>query len=358
MTERKMATVRKILEIKKIEGADKIQAYRVDHWWVVDQVDKYKVGDLVIYCEIDSWIPHELAPFLSRGKEPREFNGIKGERLKTIRLKGQLSQGLLLPTNLLYNFEDNEDFLPEEDLDVSEWLNITKWELSEKEFIKRYGANPQARKGGFPWYIPKSDQERIQNIKDRTIYRWIESGIEWEVTEKLEGSSLTAYVHEDDEGVCSRNINLKRPEEGDPVNPWWFAADKYDLINKLKKIREDTDFEFAIQGEIIGTGLNGNHYKLDTIEFYCYNLWDILNQKWVDPSARRSLCEIYDIPHVPVLYTNFIIPPVYNVESLIDLADGTSRLKDVPREGLVYKSANGSESFKSVSNLYIFNKSI
>ena len=97
--ERQLATIRRIAEIKPIEGADVICSYRVDGWWVVGKKDEFKVNDLVVYFEIDSWIPHEIAPFLSKGKEPREYNGIKGERLKTIKLKGSLSQGLILPLN-------------------------------------------------------------------------------------------------------------------------------------------------------------------------------------------------------------------------------------------------------------------
>ena len=93
---RKLASIKRIQEIKSIEGADLICAYRVDGWWVVDQIEKYSVGDLVIYCEIDSFLPHTLVPSLSRGKEPREFEGVKGERLRTIKLRGTCSQGLLL----------------------------------------------------------------------------------------------------------------------------------------------------------------------------------------------------------------------------------------------------------------------
>ena len=94
---RKLATIRKIMEIKPISGADSICAYRVDNWWVVDSIGEYKINDLVIYCEPDSWIPHELAPFLSKGQEPRVYESIKGERLRTVKLRGQISQGLLLP---------------------------------------------------------------------------------------------------------------------------------------------------------------------------------------------------------------------------------------------------------------------
>ena len=96
--ERQLATIRKIEEIKPIEGADAIEAVRVDGWWVVAKKGEYQVGELSVYCETDSWIPTEVAPFLTKpGHEPKEFEGVKGERLRTIKLRGQLSQGLPLP---------------------------------------------------------------------------------------------------------------------------------------------------------------------------------------------------------------------------------------------------------------------
>ncbi|MDA3808653.1 MAG: hypothetical protein PF440_12170, partial [Thiomicrorhabdus sp.] len=101
MTERKLASIVTILAIKPIPGADRIEAVQVKGWWVVAQKGEYSVGDLAVYCEIDSFIPTNLAPFLSKGKEPREFEGIKGERLRTIKLKKQVSQGLLLPLSVL-----------------------------------------------------------------------------------------------------------------------------------------------------------------------------------------------------------------------------------------------------------------
>lgn len=110
---RKLATVKRISEVKSIEGADKIVAYRVDGWWVVDSKDKYRVGDLAVYCEIDSWIPTELAPFLSKGKDPSEYNGVQGERLRSVRLKGVTSQGLLLRLEDVFQVveKDEEKFI-------------------------------------------------------------------------------------------------------------------------------------------------------------------------------------------------------------------------------------------------------
>ena len=95
MTERKLASIRRIADIQPIEGADAIVVATIDGWKLVVKKDEFKVGDLALYIEIDSWVPHRLAPFLSKGQEPREYNGVKGERLRTIKLRGQVSQGLL-----------------------------------------------------------------------------------------------------------------------------------------------------------------------------------------------------------------------------------------------------------------------
>lgn len=111
---RKMASIQKIAEVKAIPDADKICAYRVNGWWIVDQVGKYVVGDLVVYAEPDSWIPTTLAPFLTKpGHFPKTYLGVEGEKLRTIRLRRQLSQGLLLPISVLgkTKIEDGKFFV-------------------------------------------------------------------------------------------------------------------------------------------------------------------------------------------------------------------------------------------------------
>ena len=109
MTIRKLASIAEVTYIKPIENADAIECAIVnDGWPVVVKKGEYKVGDVAIYLEIDSWVPHELAPFLSKGREPREYNGVKGERLRTVKLRGQISQGLLLPKTIL----DERGFWP------------------------------------------------------------------------------------------------------------------------------------------------------------------------------------------------------------------------------------------------------
>ena len=194
---RKLAKIVSIDSINPIEIADAIEVAIVGGCKVVTKKGDYSVGDLAVYLEIDSWVPTELAPFLSKGKEPKEFNGVKGERLRTMRLRGQISQGLLLSRLVALNKVGEIH----EDMDVTELLNIQKWERApDTRSSNAFKANGKP-KGNFPERIHKTDQERVQNIK-RELREAIESGERFEVTEKMEGSSMTVYKIDGVFGVC------------------------------------------------------------------------------------------------------------------------------------------------------------
>ena len=325
---RKMASVQRVLEKKPIVGADLVEAYRVNGWWVVDKKDAYEVGDLVVYCEVDSWIPHTLAPFLTKpGHSPREYLGVEGERLRTVKLKGQLSQGLLLPL-----VEDNS----EEGQDFSEILGITKWEDT------RYMANRDAR-GNFPDFIPKTDQERVQNL-DRTLEKYF--GQSFEVTVKRDGSSLTAFVNGEESGVCSRNVNLKETED----SAFWAAANSLSLIPKILS----TGRNLALQGELMSQKIQGNYEKVQGIEWNCFDIYDIDTQEYLLPKERRELCKQLRIPHIKVVEEDFVL--CHNVDQLLEMAEGPGVNPGVKREGLVFKSNESAFSFKAISNSYLLKR--
>lgn len=333
---RKLATIQRIAEVKTIENADKIVAYRIGGWEVVDSKDKYQVGDIVVYCEPDSWVPHELAPFLSKGKEPREFEGVKGERLRIQKFKKQLSQGLLLPTSVL-NFTENKFNASEIGNDVSERLGIIKYEAPVPACLAG-----DAR-GMFPSAVPKTDQERIQNLSDKLNEL---STHTYEVTEKLHGSSLTIWLdNEADFHVCSRNLDLKETES----NSYWKAARKYDVEQKMKDLGLKG---LAIQGELIGEGINGNQYKT-SLDFYVFDMYDTVFQRYLTSTERLVYCEKLGLKHVPVLCNGFNIGNE-TVGSLLAYAEGKSELNGSEREGLVFKSLQDpSVSFKCVSNRWL-----
>jgi len=338
---RKMATIRKIDDIGPIEGADAIEVATVGGWKVVVKKDEFKIGDLAVYCEIDSWIPFELAPFLCKGKEPREFEGIKGERLKTIKLRGQLSQGLLLPLEPTCANIESELF---EGLDVSVPLNIIKWEKP---------VNAQLAgicKGNFPSLIPKTDQERCQNLV-KEIVAANESGLKFEVTEKLEGSSMTCYLIDGEFGVCSRNMDLKRDEN----NSFWKVAIEDDIENKMRQAGDN----FAIQGELIGPGIQGNIYKLSKPEFRVFDVYDVKSGQYISPDFRRAMIDTMNLKHVPVLVAHgslYDTLGITDIPGLLKFAEGKSVMGDITgpeREGVVFKQVDGGMTFKVISNKYL-----
>lgn len=324
-----MASIRKIDGIRPIEGADAIEAAVVGGWTVVVRRGEFAVGDLVVYLEIDSWVPHDLAPFLSKGSEPREFNGVKGERLRTVKLRGQVSQGLLIPAWGTFP----------EGTDMTEALGIQKYEASIPAQLAGDVEGP------FPSVIPKTDQERIQNLTEE-LKEWQDnSAFTWEATEKLDGSSMTVFVTGDTEGVCSRNWALKETEG----NGLWRVARAEQLIEKIRS----TGRNLALQGELIGEGIQGNRYNVRGQEFHLFDIYDIDRGEYMTPFERRTFCNTHGIKHVPVIATETVIQEF--VQGLLDMAEGKSMLNDkAEREGLVFKcNTFGGPSFKVISNKFL-----
>ena len=375
---RKMASIRKISEVLPIENADKICVYVVDGWKIVDSVGKYSVDELVVMLEIDSWVPTELAPFLSKGSEPREYNGVKGERLRTIRLRGQVSQGLLLTPNVFgevgINFfndsnrwaiglvEDGDysEFIFEGD-DVTERLNIQKWEAPIPAQLQGQA------KGTFPTgLIPKTDQERIQNcfgeiqkrakrfatekvwneetqtLSERPVV--IPDDFEeptYEVTLKLDGSSMTIFRWEDELRVASRNMELKINEEN--------AGNTF--VKMALEIGDKIPNGFAFQGELMGEGIQGNREGFKGHRFFVFDIFDIQKHEYLSPMTRRLKCQEIGLEHVPMLGDAWNAPE--SVASGLAIAEGPS-INHKVREGLVWKcNEDPSFSFKTISNAFL-----
>lgn len=342
---RKLATVQRIAEVKPIPKADRICAYRVGGWWVVDAVGKYTVGDLAVFCEIDSWIPMAIAPFLVKGATPREFNGVPGERLRTVKLRGQLSQGLLLPISVLAIKTENGNYLGDwyqfEDHDVSERLGIVKWEAPIP--LQLAGIV----KSTFPSFIRKTDQERIQNLSVE-FADWQINRSSWEVTEKLDGSSMTVFVNGDEFGVCSRNLWLKESED----NSFWREAKRERLIEKIR----DTGRNYAFQGELCGPGIQGNKCDLKDIQFFLYDIFDIDRGEYISPNERRDICQKLEIPHVPVIDENFSLGNFGSIDDVLGFAERKTLFNaSVEAEGVVFKGNQFRDSFKAISNKFLLN---
>ena len=339
-TLRKLATIRKIAELRPIEGADKIELAIVDGWQVVVAKDvEHKVGNKVVYCEIDSFLPiREEFEFL-RKSSYKKMGDQEGFRLKTIKLRGQVSQGLILPIHVLpiTQFALGHD-LPE-GLDVTEMLGIVKYEPPiPAELAGKV-------KGGFPYFLRKTDEERIQNlVKEYEEYKRL--GCKFYVTEKLDGSSATFYYKDGIFGVCSRNLELLETEN----NTFWKVARELDLENKLRK----HGVNISIQGELIGESVQGNLYKLkgQTVKFF--NLFDIDSQEYYSLESFKKTLKELALTTVPILETSFKLPETIN--ELLLMANGKSELNsNLDREGLVIRSFDRKISFKVISNNFLLN---
>ncbi len=332
---RKMASIQEVNGVYPIPDADKICQYGINGWKVVDQVGKYQVGDKVVFCEVDCFIPTTLAPFLTKsGHYPKVYNGVEGEKLKTIRLRKALSQGLILPLEPTCEMIESELFVG---LDVTFPLGIQKWE-PPPEF-----KSADAR-GTFPSYIFKSDQERIQNCFGDVVETF--NQVTYQCTEKLEGQSHTAYFYNGEFGVCSRNLNLK-----DADNTFWNTARKYNLQEKLEKLGRN----IAIQSEQVGPGISGNIYQLKEYYLYVYDIFDIDEQRYMSPSETQKLIDELQLVSVPVLESECDLQGMA-LDAILTKADGYSVMGMIGcrREGLVFKANTKTRiSWKSVSNVYL-----
>lgn len=352
---RKLASLKPITYIKPIEGADTIECAIVDGGWpVVVKKGEFEVGEVALYLEIDSWVPHELAPFLSKGQEPREYNGVKGERLRTVKLRGQVSQGLLLKVGdikqeiVIDGYDYTFDMVMWEDgEDVTQYLGIQKWEPPIPAQLQG------TMKGNFPSFIPKTDQERCQNLR-KEIFETRKDET-YEVTVKLDGSSMTVYVKDGEIGVCSRNIDLKETEG----NSFWKAAREQGIVDALLAISADTGNDYAIQGELIGEGIQGNPEKIKGQRFYLFDVYGITAGRYLSPITRNAFLDRLNelganIEHVPVLATGIAVAEQFEtVDQLLEFAEGPSLNPETKREGLVFKSYDSDFSFKAISNSYL-----
>lgn len=328
---RSLATIKKIGTINQIQGADKVEVATIQGWEVVVQKGLYKPNQLVIYIEVDAWVPRSVAPFLC-SDEVKTYCGIDGVRLKTKKILGQISQGLILP---LAEFGDIIKGDVIEGRNVTSDLGIVKYDNEPTT-----GSNSA---GSFPESIIKTDQERIQNLSFM-LETWKEHAITWEITEKLDGSSCTFYLDEDGEFfVCSRNQKLKR----DSGCKFWKVAKQN---NVEEQMRSNNLFGYAIQGELVGEGIQKNRYKRVGHEFFAFDIQK--NGKFLPPTERRSVLTKLGIPHVPVLNDCSSTPG--SVSEALKIAEGISDLANIQREGVVYKSnRNNVVSFKAISNKFL-----
>jgi len=338
---RKLASLQIIDSLSPIKGADRIEIAQVLGWQVVVKKDEFKVGDKVIYLEVDSVLPDKKwSEFLKDKNRPD-----KPIRLKTIRLRGQISQGLVVPLSIVHEhgYHVNEEFVEYQvGFDWTERLGIVKY---EPPVPASYGGNILRAR---PSYVPKTDELRVQSFP--SIIDEMQGKLVYFST-KVDDSSGTFSWFEGQADVCSRNWSIGE----DDTNIFWRIAKKHSIIEKLELMKH-----FAIQGEVAGPGIQKNPLKLNELQFFAFNVLDIHGRRYLDCDEFLAFCRDLDIPTVPDIVTNLEF--TWNLEELLELAKGTYAGTDNPREGIVIRTMEeqrsealdgGRASFKVINNDFL-----
>ena len=395
--ERKLAHIEKIAWVKPIEGADSIEKIGILGWTLISKKGEFQVDDLAAFFEIDSKIPEkEWSKFL----EPKHY------KIKTMKLSkfekergGVISQGLALPLSVIPELVGKEWNIGD---DITDLLGV-KYSVKEDN-IRKAKSNPDekynrmakryptlAKKIWFRWlmkrqwgkkllftflgkkndnnyhfptkfeFVHKTDEVRCENIDPDILFSNKQPLVK---TLKVDGTSGTFILERINRFkyeyyVCSRNVRQmdENQETYHDDNVYWEAEFKYHikhfLLNQLEKHPEWN--YVCLQGEIAGEGIQGNPHGLKGLNFFGFNFIDSENGRWGSEDAKL-LCEKYDIPWVPILDTNYILPD--DMETLKLEADGPC---DIPgskglREGFVYRSKDAEFSFKNVSRQYLLKK--
>lgn len=377
---RALAYITEIDELKPIPNYDRVEHARVKGWWTIVKKGEFQVGDKAVYFEVDSKVPSDDERF--------SFLENKHYKIKTQKMCKVYSQGLALPLSLFPELQDKNigD-------DVTEALKITyaseedaarktnkvdpnaKYKSMAKRRPKLF-ANPIVRRimrysigrkimfllfgrkkdnpKKFPDWIVKTDETRIENAPF-----YLQSTEKWIKTEKCDGTSCTFAVDRLKKGknkfdfiVCSRNVRQADREQAcyHESNIYWELADKYDIEKILTQFATENSYNrVVLQGEGVGS-VQGNPYKLTENKLFVFNL--IIDGTRLGTVEMADFCKNHGLTSVPIIDTAYELPKT--MEEMKLEADGYSELNPkVKREGFVYRSQNGQQSFKNVSREYL-----
>ncbi len=374
---RSLVTIRRITDIQPIANKDMIVCAFVEGWTVVVKKDQFQVGDPCVYFEPDCFLP-EGDPrwqFLVE-KRSKEYDGKRGHVLRTIRLGGVYSNGFCSSLSEFPELEHIDVSNPELNVDVTEILNIQKYDPPEVMTMNRAAGT----KGNFPSFLQKTDKTRAQSLKseifnrESKVYSYIDGSgneitvsrqpmntddTEYEVTMKVDGSSMTVYSYNGTFGVCSRNLDLKVDEPDG--NTFVLTALEFKL-NEILPALASKYGNFAIQSELMGPKVQANPENFDNYHMFVFEVYDINTKRYVEPDIRyqvvqdvKQMMSDLGVPekiakrfqHVPILHKRTTLKElgVNDVADLLKMADGPS-IKAKRREGLVFTRHNQPSNYE------------
>lgn len=334
--DRKLASIQLIKELNPINGADAILCAKVLGWECVVKKNEFQPNDKCVYFEIDSVLP--IASWNDHLRKEVD----KKLRVKTIRLRGQLSQGLALPLSILPQGEY------EVGQDVTSLVGVEKYEPVVPAHLSGMV------KGNFPSFLHKTDEVRLQS-EPNVLVEASNKGLVLIGTLKMDGTSFTAYRRDDEFGVCSRNLNLKETED----NAHWKMARKL----KLEEILRSEDRNLCIQGEMVGPGIQANRLGLKEIDLYLFNLYDIDSGKYLSYNELTNFAAKHNLKVVPTVANNYDFGTggTTTVARMLEVANELNYNNGTPAEGIVWRPLvetysdvlKGRLSFKTISNRFL-----
>jgi RNA ligase (TIGR02306 family) len=351
---RKLATIQRIDKVLPIEGADNIVkiTFKSIGWsCVTNKSSNPYEGKQVVYLEVDSMLPSTNPVFAFM--EPYHY------RVKTVKLRGTVSQGLAIPLDDFPGLIDQiggDVSTIEEGLDVTDIIGVVKYEVPETVQIRG------DTKGPFPGFIEKTDEPRAQGFEQAVLEKLLAEH-EFDVTVKMDGSSGTYFLFNGEFGVCSRNQELKDTES----NIFWKIARKYNIEKRMRKYAATGKLtNFAIQGEVAGPGIQSNRIGLTEVKLFVFTIQNLdtakrldnneiafvldeLNHVFDDTFTQDDNCELFQM--VPWVVD---VPPLKTLEDVAKLSEGTFIITDKVREGIVLRAKDdASISFKFINPSYL-----
>jgi len=331
---RKLVTIQSVKDLIPIEGADFIELCEIMGWRCVVKKGEFSVSDLGVYFEVDSFLPIEARYEFLR-KSSYYNNSFMGEgfRIRTAKFKGHISQGLFLP---LKSFPEIKDVNIGDD--VTDLLNVRKWELPEVE------SSVGIELGDKPYGIPTTDEVRIQSAPELCE---ILRGNPYYITTKMDGTSCTMYYKDGVFGVCGRNKELKDTDDCG----YWNLAKSYKVPEKLTSLNRN----IALQGEYCGHGIQKNRLKLFTPKYYIFDAFDLDNYKYLEFDELKELIRSLELDMVPIEEEGESFS--YDLPSLLERARGKYS-SGLDKEGIVIRSKkavgqNRRISFKVINNDFL-----
>ena len=359
---RKLASVQKVKAIRPIEGADRIEVVQVLNWDCVASKGQYHVGDLVIYFEIDSLLPDIPAfEFLKKSAWSQKLNKYK---ISTHKFRNQISQGLVMPVTQLREIYNSINKTSISSIDYDEGDDLTAL-LKIEKYEPPVSNGPLGEIINHEWYVPKTDEERIQVCADNVLPEYI-GKTDWYASIKLDGTSCTAGLFEDAFLIGGRNQWYKGP------NMYTTTVKKYGDIEKhLRDYQKLTGKYIVFQGELCGPGIQSNRLGLKEKEWFIFNVFVSTTGKYdsyekLDLIGMLAMCERFGLKHVPIIENDYKFSfdgysnndeIVNGLLSYVDNIKYRTYFEDASpsqiAEGIVIRKHDMTNSFKVVSNKFL-----